>query len=176
MATNTLIQKLDATALISNITGSPGSYTSVAIPDVSNRRQVETFIAGATVVVGDWLQFDTSATGSARVLTVIQATTNGPLGNPLVVGVCLGSAESDGSLTAGSKINVVVAGYAEGVAVDNAVASAGIPLAVSATAGRAQATILPVGIGSGGVAAQSRGCCWKHMRCLGIQAVLITNQ
>jgi hypothetical protein len=150
MATNTLIQKLDATALISNITGSPGSYTSVAIPDVSNRRQVETFIAGATVVVGDWLQFDTSATGSARVLTVIQATTNGT-GNPLVVGVCLGSAESDGSLTAGSKINVVVAGYAEGVAVDNAVASAGIPLAVSATAGRAQATILPVGIGSGGV-------------------------
>ncbi|TFH22991.1 hypothetical protein E4G67_03700, partial [Candidatus Bathyarchaeota archaeon] len=98
MATSTLIQKLDATALISNITGSPGSYTSVAIPDVSNRRQVETFIAGATVVVGDWLQFDTSATGSARVLTVIQAT-NIALGNPLVCGVCLGSAETDGSLT-----------------------------------------------------------------------------
>jgi hypothetical protein len=84
MATNTLIQKLDATALISNITGSPGSYTSVAIPDVSNRRQVETFIAGATVVVGDWLMFDTSATGSARVLTVIQAT-NVALGNSLVL-------------------------------------------------------------------------------------------
>jgi hypothetical protein len=135
MATNTLIQKLDATALISNITGSPGSYTSVAIPDVSNRRQVETFIAGATVVVGDWLMFDTSATGSARVLTVIQAT-NVLLGNPLVCGVCLGSAETDGSLTAGSKINVVVAGYVEGANVDGAVV-AGSPLVVDITAGRA---------------------------------------
>jgi hypothetical protein len=136
MATSTLIQKLDATALISNITGSPGSYTSVATADVSNRRQVETFIAGATVVVGDWLMFDTSATGAARVLTVIQAT-NVALGNSLVCGVCLGSAESDGSLTAGSKINVVVSGYVEGANVDGAVV-AGSPLVVDTTAGRGQ--------------------------------------
>lgn len=135
MATNTLIQKLDATAFVSNTTGSPGSYTAVATPDVSNRRQVETFIAGATVAVGDWLQFDTSATGSARVLTVIQAT-NVALGNSLVVGVCIGSAETDGSLTAGSKINVVVAGYAEKANVDGAVV-AGDPLVVDTTAGRA---------------------------------------
>jgi hypothetical protein len=47
----------------------------------------------------------------------------------LFVGVCLGSAESDGSLTAGSKINVVVAGYVEGANVDNAVV-AGSPLVV----------------------------------------------
>lgn len=139
MATSTLIQKLDATALISNITGSPGSYTSVAIPDVSNRSQVETFIAGATVAVGDWLQFDTSATGSARVLTVIQAT-NVALGNPLTVGVCLGSAESDGSLTVGSKINVVVGGYAEKANVDGAVV-AGSPLTVDTTAGRAHVAV-----------------------------------
>jgi|688.fasta_scaffold1203132_1 hypothetical protein len=149
MATSTLIQKLDGTAFESSKTV-PGSYTAVTTPDVSNRRQIETFIAGATVVVGDWLQFDTSATGANRVLTVIQAATNGS-GNPLVVGVCLGSAESDGSLTLGSKINVVVAGYAEGVNVATAVNAAGIPLAVSATAGRAQATILPAAVGSGGV-------------------------
>jgi hypothetical protein len=149
MATSTLIQKLDGTAFESSKTV-PGSYTAVTTPDVSNRRQIETFIAGATVVVGDWLEFDTSKTGAERVLTVIQATANGS-GNPLVVGVCLGSAESDGLLTAGSKINVVVAGYAEGVNVANAVNAAGIPLAVSATAGRAQATILPAGVGSGGV-------------------------
>lgn len=149
MATSTLIQKLDGTAFVSSTTV-PGSYTAVTTPDVSNRRQVETFIAGATVVVGDWLEFDTSKTGAERVLTVIQATANGS-GNPLVVGVCLGSAETDGLLTAGSKINVVVAGYAEGVNVANAVAAAGVPLAVSATAGRAQATILPAGVGSGGV-------------------------
>jgi hypothetical protein len=134
MATSTLIQKLDATAFESSKTV-PGSYTSVTTPDVSNRRQVETFIAGATVVVGDWLQFDTSATGAARTLTVIQAT-NVALGNSLVCGVCLGSAESDGSLTAGSKINVVVAGYVEGANVDGAVV-AGNPLVVDTTAGRA---------------------------------------
>lgn len=139
MATSTLVQKLDATAFVSNISGSPGSYTSVAIPDVSNRRQVETFVAGATVAVGDWLQFDTSATGAARVLTVIQAT-NIALGNPLVCGVCLGSAETDGSLTVGSKINVVVAGYAEKANVDGAVV-AGDPLVVDTTAGRAHVAV-----------------------------------
>ena len=140
MATNTLIQKLDATAFISNITGSPGSYTSVAIPDVSNRRQVETFITGATVAVGDWMQFDTSATGSAKVLTVIQASANGT-GNPLVCGVCIGSAESDGSLTVGSKVNVVVAGYVAKANVANAVAAAGVALTVEA-AGAGQAVAI----------------------------------
>jgi hypothetical protein len=79
--------------------------------------------------------FDTSATGSARVLTVIQAT-NVALGNSLVCGVCLGSAETDGSLTAGSKINVVISGYVEGANVDGAVV-AGSPLVVDTTAGRA---------------------------------------
>jgi hypothetical protein len=139
MATSTLIQRLDSTALVTSTTV-PGGYQTVTTPDVSNRRQVETFIAGATVVVGDWLQFDTSKTGAERVLTVIQASANG-LGNPLVVGVCLGSAETTGALTVGSKINVIVAGYAEvancAVATVNA---AGIPLTVEAAgAGRAVA-------------------------------------
>jgi hypothetical protein len=138
MATSTLIQKLDGTAFESSKTV-PGSYTSVTTPDVSNRRQVETFIAGATVVAGDWLQFDTSATGANRVLTVIQAG-SAALGNPLVVGVCLGSAESDGSLTVGSKINVIVGGYAEVANVDGAVV-AGSPLAVDTTAGRAHTAV-----------------------------------
>ena len=138
MATSTLIQRLDSTALVTSTTV-PGGYTVVTTPDVSNRRQVETFIAGATVVVGDWLQFDTSKTGAERVLTVIQAT-NVALGNPLVVGVCLGSADSDGSLTVGSKINVIVSGYAEVANVDGAVV-AGSPLAVDTTAGRAHVAV-----------------------------------
>ena len=89
MATSTLIQKLDGTAFESSKTV-PGSYTAVSTPDVSNRRQIETFIAGATVVPGDWLQFDTSKTGAEKVLTVIQAVNTIATGNPLVVGVCLG--------------------------------------------------------------------------------------
>jgi hypothetical protein len=139
MATSTLIQRLDSTALVTSTTV-PGGYQTVTTPDVSNRRQVETFIAGATVVVGDWLQFDTSKTGAERVLTVIQASANG-LGNPLVVGVCLGSAETTGALTVGSKINVIVGGYAEKANVANAVAAAGVPLTVEA-AGAGQAVAL----------------------------------
>lgn len=131
MATSTLIQYLETTDAVTgaSLGASP-----------SNRRQVETFIAGATVAVGDWLQFDTSKTGATKVLTVIQASANGT-GNPLVVGVCLGSAESDGSLTAGSKINVVVGGYVESANVANAVAAAGVALTVEA-AGAGQAVAI----------------------------------
>lgn len=133
MATSNLLQKLDATAFISNISGSPGSYTSVATPDVSNRRTVEVFLTGGTVAVGDWVQFDTSKTGAARVLTVIEATGATATGNPLVVGVCIGSAETDGSLTNGSKVFVVTSGYCEGANVDNGVAAAGVALVVDNT-------------------------------------------
>ena len=163
MATSTLIQKLDATALISNVSGSPGSYTSVSIPDVSNRRQVETFIAGATVIPGDWMQFDTSATGAARVLTVIQAAAVAT-GNPLVCGVLLGSAESDGSLTVGSKVNVVVSGYVEGVNVDGAVV-AGSPLTVDAIAGSANVAVA-ADVAVCGVALEAdvanKAACWVY--------------
>jgi hypothetical protein len=109
--------------------------------------------------------FDTSATGSARVLTVIQAT-NVLLGNSLVVGVCLGSAETDGSLTAGSKINVVVAGYVEGANVDAAVV-AGSPLVVDTAAGRANVGVTG-DIGYCGVALEAdvanKAAVWVYKR------------
>ena len=131
MATSTLIQKLDGTALVPS-SSPPGSYSVVATPDVSNRRQVETFLAGATVALGDWVAWDTTKTGAERALFVVPAAT-AALGNPLVVGVVLSSAESTGALTAGSKINVVISGYCEGAKVDNAVAAAGVALVVDAT-------------------------------------------
>ena len=146
MATSTLIQRLDVNALKTSTT-IPGGYEVVSTPDVSNRRQIETFIAGATVVAGDWLQFDTSkSSGPEKVLTVIQAATSGA-GNALVVGVCLGSAETSGALTVGSKINVIVSGLAEKANVAGGL-GVGTPIQVSATAGRAQATILPAAVGS----------------------------
>jgi hypothetical protein len=43
MATSTLIQRLDVTALVPSSTV-PGGYDVVGTPDVSNRLQVETFI------------------------------------------------------------------------------------------------------------------------------------
>jgi len=155
MATSNLIQKLDATALQTSTTV-PGGYQTVSTPDVSNRRTIETFIAGATVVVGDFVQFDTSKTSAPeRVLTVIQATAVAT-GNPLVVGVVLGSAESTGALTVGSKINVVIGGLAEKANVDAAVV-AGSPLAVDTTAGRAHiavaADVAVVGVALGAAVA-----------------------
>jgi len=131
MATSTLIQNLDGSAFVSSTTV-PGSYTSVATPDVSNRRQVETFIAGGTVAAGDVVALDVSKTGALKALTVVEAPANA---GALAIGVCLGSAESDGSLTAGSKINVVVTGYVASADVETGVA-AGQALVVGATAGR----------------------------------------
>lgn len=123
MATSTLIQSLD-------LTDSAGTTVG---PAVSNRRQLETFIAGAAIVAGDWVMFDTSKSGAARVATVIQAT-NVALGNPLVVGVALTAAAS------GAKVTVVVSGYVEVCNVDGAVV-AGSPLTVDTTAGRAHTAV-----------------------------------
>ena len=131
MATATTLQYLET---VDAVTGA----SLGASP--SNRRQIETFFAGATVAVGDWMQFDTSQTGAKKVVTVIQAAANGT-GNPLVCGVCIGSAESDGSLTAGSKVNVVVSGYVAAANVANAVAAAGVALTVDA-AGLGQAVAI----------------------------------
>ena len=127
MATSTLIQYL----------GNPGGTASDT--EVMNRRQVETFIAGGTIVLNDWVAFSVSATGSDRVLTITQAA-NVALGNPLVCGVAVSSAEVNGALTAGSKINVVVGGYVEKANVDGAVV-AGSPLTVDTTAGQAHVAV-----------------------------------
>jgi len=138
MATSTLIQRLDTNALVPSST-IPGGYDLVTTPDVSNRRQIETFILGGTCPVGDWVAFDTSKTGAERVLTVVQAAAIST-GNPLVCGVLLSSAELDGSLVTGSRVNVVIGGYVEGANVDGSVV-AGSPLTVDAFAGSANIAV-----------------------------------
>ena len=109
MATSTLIQKLDSTSFESSKTV-PGSYTAVSTPDVSNRRQVETFLAGSTVAVGDAVALDTVTAGLSmdQVSLIVRPANATTLLN--TVGVVLGSAESDGSLDKGSKINVCIKG------------------------------------------------------------------
>lgn len=111
MATSTLVQFLQS---------GEGAKTS-------NRSQEETFLAGGTIGVGDWVQFDTTATGANRVLTVIEATGATATGNPLVMGVALEAAVS------GQQVRVCVGGYCEGANVDNAVAAAGVALVVDNT-------------------------------------------
>jgi len=124
MATSTLIQYLGT----SQTTG-----LGVSAPvggDTMDRSQVETFIAGGVIAAGDWVIFDTSATGANRVLQVIQSPATA--GNPLVVGVA-----AEAAAASGVKIKVVIDGYwatanvVTGVLKGEAVTTSG------ATAGRA---------------------------------------
>lgn len=121
MATSTLIQYLETKDAI---TGAAQSNT------FSNRQQVEIFIAGSTVAVGDAVALDT-VTASLSMqevsLTVRPANATTLLNT---IGVVLGSADSDGSLTVGSKIKVCIRGIctakvASGVAVGTVVRSSG---------------------------------------------------
>lgn len=100
----------------------------------SHRRQIETFIASAAITAGAWVQFDTGATDADRVLKVTNDTNLFVNGNPLIAGVALDT------VATGEQVRVVVAGYAEGASVANAVAAAGVALVVDNTlAGQAVA-------------------------------------
>jgi hypothetical protein len=93
MATSTLIQFLDA---------GEGA-------DTSNRRQVETFLAGGAIAAGDVVALDiVGQTGTDSVLYVIQAGLVAT-GNPSAVGVSLDT------VAAGQQVRVVVSGYAADV-------------------------------------------------------------
>jgi hypothetical protein len=119
MATSTLIQSLD--------TKDSAGVAVGATP--SNRRQLETFIAGAAISAGDWVSLDLSKSGAIRATTVIKTTA--VVGQTNVIGVALRSAST------GDKVDVVVEGYVEGAAVVSGVLS-GEGLATSGvTAGRA---------------------------------------
>jgi len=125
MATSTNIQYLVNTA-------KDEFGATVSIKTASDRRQIETFIAGAAITAGDWVVFDTSATDAGRVLTVLQSPATA--GNSLAVGVAITSAT-----VAGQTVDVVVDGYVEGANVISGVAS-GVSLTTSGvTAGRALA-------------------------------------
>ena len=99
MATNTLLQCLNE--------GSDFGVTA------SNRRQVEVYIAAETVAEKDAVSFDLSQTDDGdKALKIVKADTGTPEDRAFV-GVVLKSAEPDGSLDAGARIFVVVAGPVE---------------------------------------------------------------
>ena len=140
MATSTLIQKLDATALVPSSTV-PGGYDVVGTPDVSNRLQVETFIVGigGTVAVGDAVALDTATgglTSAERSIFVLPANATTLLNT---VGVVLSSAETTGALTAGSRINVCIRGICSAKVV--AATGAGAIVRSSGTAGTLAAAV-----------------------------------
>ena len=113
MATSTLIQYLETTAVT-------GLGVSVGVGAASmNRRQTETFIAKENLVVGDFVAFDLAATADGDVsIGVFKADGNSaPVRTPF--GVVLGSAETSGKLTAGSRINVCISGVCDALVGDN---------------------------------------------------------
>jgi hypothetical protein len=99
----------------------------------SNRRQVETFLAGGTIAVGDAVAIDLSKTDSDKVLYVIEATAGA---KALIIGIAISAA------AANEPVQVVVSGYVDSADVATGV-TAGAQLSGSATAGR-------LGLASGG--------------------------
>lgn len=139
MASSTLLQKLDP-ATDPLVAGTVGSTSNTI-----NRSQSEWFLAGSAIALGDWVAFDTSQTGSDRVLYVAPAG-NVALGNALTLGVA-----KSAQATVGGKIEVVVAGYAATAKVVAGVAAAGVPLCVVANTPSAEANVAaniaqPVGV------------------------------
>jgi len=105
MATSTLVQFLGA--------GEAGA--------TSDRRQVETFLAGGAIAAGDWVAPDTTKTGADRALFVKEAAGVATVGNSATIGVALHAASAD------QTVDVVVSGYCASAYVAGA-AVAGSPL------------------------------------------------
>jgi len=121
MATNTLLQRLDASA---DTTGS-----SVG---ASHRRQVEDFIAGGAIAAGDWVAFDASKTGSDQLLFVVEAAGVATKGNPAAFGVALAAAAVN------DRVTVVVSGFCESAQVAAATVAGSALIGPIGTAGRAE--------------------------------------
>ena len=124
MATSNLLQSLNTDS----------DFGGVSAAGASNRRSVETFIAGETLVVGDCVSLDLAKSADSDKGLIIVKGDTGTATDTCVIGVVLRSAESNGALTAGSKIEVVVRGLVL-ANVDGATV-AGTRLIVGATAGR----------------------------------------
>ena len=107
MATNTLIQKLY---------GADESGVGETGFTQSNRRQIETFIASATITAGQVVGADLTKTAGAR-LQFVKPVAIVANGNGLAIGVALKGA------AAGERVDVVVAGYCEKVNCHGAVVS-----------------------------------------------------
>ena len=115
------------------------------------RRESVIYLASGTIVAGDVVMFDPSKTGTDRALFVIQAGNVGT-GNALACGVALGSA------SAGERVEVVIAGYVEGVNCTAGTIVAGAALAAaSAAAGQVETSAPGDTAGIFGVAIEAKG-------------------
>lgn len=122
MATSTLIQKLDSTALVPSSTV-PGGYDLVETPDVSDRRQTEVFIAGEQVFIGDAVALDlvTAGLSLTEVGAQVVRGNSADTARRAVVGIVLRSVDNAAgafdpatqACAAGTRVEVVVRGICE---------------------------------------------------------------
>jgi hypothetical protein len=125
--------------------GKDATGTRIDDSDLSSRRQVEGFIAGAAIAVGDWVILDTSATGSLRACTVIKAPASSV--SAAVIGCALEAATAAGDI-----IQVVVKGYHASATVNTATAVGDALFCGGTAAGTAEpfsqatATVAPCGV------------------------------
>jgi len=129
----------------------PVTGAAVDIPSALDRTIKREVIAGGVIAQGDVVAFDTSASDSARVLTVTQAANVGT-GNALACGVALEAAAA-----AGDQLTIAVKGYVEDVHCTAGVL-AGDPLsAASGAAGEVDARVAADTAQSFGVALEAEG-------------------
>jgi hypothetical protein len=122
MATNTTLQYLESTG--EDAFGASASLGA----NVSNRRQVETFIASAAIAAGDAVAFDLSQTDdNLRSLRVLKADTDATT-SKCFVGVALSPAAA-----LGDRVNVCLAGPC--VANIASGGGVGVPMMIGATGG-----------------------------------------
>tara|TARA_R110002124_G_scaffold240871_2_gene406102 strand:- start:70 stop:504 length:435 start_codon:yes stop_codon:yes gene_type:complete len=101
--------------------------------EVQNYRQTEQFIANATIVLGDWVAYDFSQSDENIAKYVLQADLGSPFTGQMAIGVALNAA------VAGEMVTVCTRGVCEGKLL--AVAAAGDPVVITATAGAADTQV-----------------------------------
>ena len=123
--------------------GSDGSGV-LSDGDLSSRRQVETFLAGAAITAGEWVVLDTSKTADLQCIYVVKAPASSV--SAAVMGVALADAAS------GARVDVVVRGYAASATVNTSTAQGNALFCGGTAAGTAEpysqatATVAPCGI------------------------------
>tara|TARA_R100001086_G_scaffold224174_1_gene142056 strand:- start:8192 stop:8674 length:483 start_codon:yes stop_codon:yes gene_type:complete len=132
MATQNIIQYLETSQY--NALPNPGGLVPVGA-EAMNRRQVETFIAGAAIAANDLVCLDLSKTDNGeKAITIIKAD-GAVVAKRCVVGFALNAATN-----AGDSVDVTIAGLHIDANVLTGVAQ-GTGLSTSGTAGRSDAYV-----------------------------------
>lgn len=134
MATNTLIQKLYGADEIDSTESTYNADSLLA--SQSNRRQLETFIAGEAIVANEVVMVTPATSSGANQLMRVKKCGADALGNARAVGVALHAAAS------GERVEVVIGGYAMAKS-DGGAITAGLRLIATQHGGNGAVSLEP---------------------------------